>query len=120
MIVVDDQARRCPVCEALVGAMEIEEQTDPLHALDVMQANARHLLVCDLMLPRMDGITLIAQARKLVRSMVGIVLTRTTAESGRAAANGVPCYRTSADAGPTELADLKDMMLAALAVKREA
>jgi two-component system sensor histidine kinase/response regulator len=78
ILIVDDEASHMKaLCDTLRegGGYETAGFTDAYAALAAMQETPFDLLLSDLMMPGMDGITLLREARKADPSLPGIIMT---------------------------------------------
>lgn len=76
LLIDDDQ----DICEYVQTMLEttgytVSTLSDPTQALDALRQNEYHLLIVDLMMPRLDGISLIEKIRKVDSDVAIIVFT---------------------------------------------
>jgi DNA-binding response OmpR family regulator len=77
ILVVDDDRDICDYMKMLLGASgyNVTTLSDPTQATDVVKQGAFHVLIIDLMMPRMDGIQVIQSIRKIDNDVAIIVFT---------------------------------------------
>lgn len=83
VLVVDDEASIRDLLSKTLALAEYDVDTasDGASALDRMRAFAYDLLIADLKMPGMDGLTLIRQAKKLKADLPVIIITGFSTES---------------------------------------
>lgn len=77
ILVVDDDRDICDFVQMLLSAQgyEVSTLTDPTLAVDLIKKSEFHVLIVDLMMPKLDGITLIQNIRKVDSDVAIIVFT---------------------------------------------
>lgn len=77
ILVVDDDRDICDYMKVLLGASgyNVTTLSDPTLAADAVRQGAFHVLIIDLMMPRMDGIQVIQSIRKIDNDVAIIVFT---------------------------------------------
>jgi len=77
ILVVDDDHDICDYMKVLLGASgyNVTTLSDPTLATDAVRQGAFHVLIIDLMMPRMDGIQVIQSIRKVDNDVAIIVFT---------------------------------------------
>ncbi|MBW2276210.1 MAG: sigma-54-dependent Fis family transcriptional regulator, partial [Deltaproteobacteria bacterium] len=107
VLVVDDEAGiRSFIGEVLEGErLEVELAADGAQATELLEAQAFHLMITDLKMPRMDGMELLRVARRSVPEMEVIVLTAhgTVDSAVEAMKLGAFDYLSKPLSGPDEL-----------------
>ena len=110
VLVVDDEAS---ICELLVKTLaladppyDVDSAPDGTSALDRMRAFSYDLLIADLKMPGMDGLTLIRQAKRIKADLPVIIITGFSTESSaiEAVNLGVAGYLTKPFRVPQVLA----------------
>jgi excisionase family DNA binding protein len=98
VLVVDDEAsiRDLLTKTLALAEYEVEEAPDGRAALGLIRTSAFDLLITDLKMPGMDGLTLIRDARQLVPTLPVIIMTAFSTEASaiEAANLGVAGYLT--------------------------
>lgn len=77
ILVVDDDADNVQLAVRVLrraGYREVHGLTDPRRAADLAEALAPDLVLVDLHMPHLDGLTVIAQLRPLLPPATGIIL----------------------------------------------
>jgi len=96
VLVVDDEAaiRDLLTKTLMLAEYEVEEAPDGRAALGLIRTSAFDLLITDLKMPGMDGLTLIREARRLVPTLPVIIITAYSTEASaiEAANLGVAGY----------------------------
>src|SRR3989338_2643421 len=77
ILVVDDEER---ICEAVEKALErigylVETSMNPTGALERIQAGSFDMVICDIRLPGMDGLSLMDRVKELDPTMIFLVIT---------------------------------------------
>ena len=77
ILVVDDEER---ICEAVEKALErigylVETSMNPTDALERIQAGSFDMVICDIRLPGMDGLSLMDRVKELDPTMIFLVIT---------------------------------------------
>jgi DNA-binding NtrC family response regulator len=77
ILVVDDEER---ICEAVKKALErigyaVETTNRALRALEKLQEDSFDMVICDIKMPEMDGITLLARIKEFDPSILVVVIT---------------------------------------------
>jgi len=77
ILVVDDDRDVCEYLEDFLSheGYLVQSLTDPTKAIEELKANDFHLLILDLMMPKMGGIELLEQIRKVDDDLAVIILT---------------------------------------------
>ena len=77
ILIVDDDADICAYMQTMLEASDYDVTTlsDPTIVVDRIKDEEFHLLVIDLMMPRMDGIELISRIRKVDTDVAIVVFT---------------------------------------------
>lgn len=77
ILVVDDDRDICEYVKTLLGTSgySVATLSDPTLAVDLIKRNEFHVLVIDLMMPKLDGISLIQQIRKFDNDVAIVVFT---------------------------------------------
>ena len=77
ILIVDDDPDICAYMQTMLEASDYDVTTlsDPTIVVDRIKDEEFHLLVIDLMMPRMDGIELISQIRKVDTDVAIVVFT---------------------------------------------
>lgn len=77
IIAVDDQEFNLLVLEEMSKQIgfEIKSFLDPLEAYDYLKNNSVDLMLCDYMMPGMDGVELIGKAKQLQPDLISVMLT---------------------------------------------
>ena len=83
ILVVDDDRDICDYMKMLLGASgyNVTTLSDPTQATDVVKQGAFHVLIIDLMMPRMDGISLTKKLRENPKFKTTPILILTTESS---------------------------------------
>lgn len=108
VLVVDDEASIRDLLSKTLALAEYEVDTaaDATSALDRMRSGAYDLMIADLKMPGMDGLTLIRQAKRIKSDMPVIIITGFSTESSaiEAVNLGVAGYLTKPFRVPQVLA----------------
>jgi excisionase family DNA binding protein len=108
VLVVDDEAsiRELLAKTLAIAEYDVDTAGDPSTALERLRANAYDLLIADLKMPGMDGLTLIRQARQIQSHLPVIIITGFSSESSaiEAVNLGVDGYLTKPFRVPQVLA----------------
>jgi CheY-like chemotaxis protein len=95
LVVDDDRDLRELICSYLSGeGFDVREASDGIEALD--RLDGPHAIVCDLDMPRLDGVGLVRRLRRLGKALVVVVLSGrfdllgSAAELGQVYAIGKP------------------------------
>ena len=108
VLVVDDEASIRDLLSKTLALAEYEVDTaaDATSALDRMRTDAYDLMIADLKMPGMDGLTLIRQAKRIRSDMPVIIITGFSTESSaiEAVNLGVAGYLTKPFRVPQVLA----------------
>ena len=108
VLVVDDEASIRDLLAKTLALAEYEVDTaaDATSALDRMRSGAYDLMIADLKMPGMDGLTLIRQAKRIKSDMPVIIITGFSTESSaiEAVNLGVAGYLTKPFRVPQVLA----------------
>ena len=108
VLVVDDEASIRDLLSKTLALAEYEVDTaaDATSALDRMRSGAYDLMIADLKMPGMDGLTLIRQAKRIKADMPVIIITGFSTESSaiEAVNLGVAGYLTKPFRVPQVLA----------------
>lgn len=77
ILVVDDDPDVCTYISDLLvhDGYHVKTVTDPSKALDEFRRNDYHVVVIDLMMPKMPGVDLLGQIRKIDDDVAAIILT---------------------------------------------
>lgn len=77
ILVVDDDRDICEYVKTLLGACgySVATLSDPTLAVDLIKRSEFHVIVIDLMMPKLDGIALIQQVRKFDSDVAIVVFT---------------------------------------------
>jgi sigma-B regulation protein RsbU (phosphoserine phosphatase) len=84
VLVVDDDARILSALRRVLSTLEIEVEAtdDPTHAVEILGARPPRVIIVDYHMPRMDGVALLREARRLAPDTIRILLTA-GADSGQ-------------------------------------
>lgn len=95
ILIIDDDRDICEYMKTLLEATgyTVETLSDPTQAEETIRADEYHLLIVDLMMPKMDGIELIKGIRKIDSDVAIIVFT------------GYPSVETAVDALKLSVSD---------------
>lgn len=95
ILIIDDDRDICEYMKTLLEATgySVETLSDPTQAEETIRADEYHLLIVDLMMPKMDGIELIKGIRKIDSDVAIIVFT------------GYPSVETAVDALKLSVSD---------------
>jgi excisionase family DNA binding protein len=108
VLVVDDEAsiRELLAKTLALAEYEVDTAADATAALDRMRSGAYDLMIADLKMPGMDGLTLIRQAKRIRSEMPVIIITGFSTESSaiEAVNLGVAGYLTKPFRVPQVLA----------------
>ncbi len=104
VVVDDDPAVRDILSRALSGSFHVETAPDGRTALERLRTSPHELLIVDLRLPDLDGLSLIREARRTQQDLQVVVITGFPSESAAIAAInlGVNGYLTK-PFGPREV-----------------
>jgi len=88
ILIIDDDPDICEYMTTMLesAGYEVSALSDPTAAVDAIRKSEYHLLIIDLMMPRMDGIELIQRIRKVDSDVAIVVFT------------GYPSWETARDA----------------------
>ncbi len=77
ILIVDDDQDICDYMKTMLetAGYSVSTLSDPTEATDLIRAEEFHLLIIDLMMPKMDGIELIQRIRKIDSDIAIIVFT---------------------------------------------
>lgn len=77
ILIVDDDRDICEYMRTMLEATgyEVATLSDPTHAVDRVREEEFHVLIIDLMMPKMDGIELIQKIRKIDSDVAIVVFT---------------------------------------------
>jgi two-component system, OmpR family, response regulator len=77
ILIVDDDQDICDYMKTMLetAGYGVETLSDPTEATDLIRSKDFHLLIIDLMMPKMDGIELIQRIRKIDSDIAIIVFT---------------------------------------------
>lgn len=95
ILIVDDDRDICEYMTTMLETTgyEVSTLSDPTKAVDTIRNDTYHLLIIDLMMPRMDGIELIQRIRKVDSDVAIVVFT------------GYPSVETAVDALKLNVSD---------------
>jgi two-component system OmpR family response regulator len=95
ILIVDDDRDICEYMRTMLEATgyEVATLSDPTHAVDRVREEEFHVLIIDLMMPKMDGIELIQRIRKVDSDVAIVVFT------------GYPSVETAVDALKLNVSD---------------
>ena len=95
VLIIDDDQDICEYMKTLLEATgyEVDTLSDPTQAEDAVRNAEYHLLIVDLMMPKLDGIELITRIRKIDSDVAIIVFT------------GYPSVETAVDALKLNVSD---------------
>lgn len=95
ILIIDDDRDICEYMTTMLETTgyEVSTLSDPTKAVDTIRAETFHLLIIDLMMPRMDGIELIQLIRKVDSDIAIVVFT------------GYPSVETAVDALKLNVSD---------------
>ncbi len=95
ILIVDDDRDICEYMTTMLETTgyEVSTLSDPTKAVDAIRNDEFHLLIVDLMMPRMDGIELIQHIRKVDSDVAIVVFT------------GYPSVETAVDALKLNVSD---------------
>ena len=95
ILIVDDDRDICEYMTTMLETTgyEVSTLSDPTQAVDTIRSETFHLLIIDLMMPRLDGIELIQRIRKVDSDIAIVVFT------------GYPSVETAVDALKLNVSD---------------
>jgi DNA-binding response OmpR family regulator len=95
ILIVDDDPEICVYMKTMLEATgyRVTTLSDPTEAVDQIRAEEFHVLIIDLMMPKMDGIELIGQIRRIDSDVAIMVFT------------GYPSVETAVDALKLNVSD---------------
>lgn len=95
ILIIDDDRDICEYMTTMLETTgyEVSTLSDPTQAVDAIRNDTFHLLIIDLMMPRMDGIELIQRIRKVDSDIAIVVFT------------GYPSVETAVDALKLNVSD---------------
>jgi len=95
ILIVDDDRDICEYMTTMLETTgyEVSTLSDPTQAVDTIRGETFHLLIIDLMMPRLDGIELIQRIRKVDSDIAIVVFT------------GYPSVETAVDALKLNVSD---------------
>ncbi len=95
ILIVDDDRDICEYMTTMLETTgyEVSTLSDPTKAVDAIRSETFHLLIIDLMMPRLDGIELIERIRKVDSDIAIVVFT------------GYPSVETAVDALKLNVSD---------------
>jgi excisionase family DNA binding protein len=81
LVVDDEHAVRDLLVKSLSGEYDVDAVGDGPSALDALRATAYDLLITDLKMPGMDGLSVIREARRIVSDLPVIIMTGFSTEA---------------------------------------
>ena len=77
VLVVDDDKAICEFMETFLTAdgFEVTTLNDPQAVEDTVRAGGYHLLVLDLMMPKMDGVEVLERVRRIDKDIAVVIFT---------------------------------------------
>lgn len=77
ILVVDDERANCEVIQTVLerDGYEVKTLTDPLLAEDEVRSGGYHLIILDVMMPKLDGIELLKRLRKIDNDIAVVMFT---------------------------------------------
>jgi two-component system OmpR family response regulator len=77
VLVVDDDKAICEYMETFLSkdGFDVKTLNDPSHAPDEVKNGGYHLVVLDLMMPKMDGLTVLERIRKVDNDVAVVIFT---------------------------------------------
>ena len=95
ILIVDDDRDICEYMKTMLEATgyQVSTLSDPTEAVEMIRGDEYHLLIIDLMMPKMDGIELIERIRKVDSDIAIMVFT------------GYPSVETAVDALKLNVSD---------------
>ena len=81
LVVDDEEAVRQIVAKTLAADYDVETATDGPTALNMLQSGDYDLLITDLKMPGMDGLTVIREARSQISDLPIVILTAFSTEA---------------------------------------
>lgn len=77
IVIVDDDKEICDYMDTFLSrdGFHVKTLTNPQDALDVVRTGRYHVAILDLMLPKIDGIELLRQIRKIDNDIAVIIFT---------------------------------------------
>lgn len=77
VLVIDDDPAICDYMETFLSkdGYEVTSETDPTRVEDEVRKGGYHLVVLDLMMPKMDGIELLQRIRKIDSDVAVVIFT---------------------------------------------
>ncbi len=77
ILVVDDEQDICDYMSLVLSqnGYEVTTLTDPTHVGEVLRKHQYHIVILDLMMPRLDGLTLLEQIRRIDDDIAVVIFT---------------------------------------------
>jgi DNA-binding NtrC family response regulator len=78
ILIIDDDQDICEYMKTMLeatGGYHVQTLSDPTEAVELIRAELFHVLIIDLMMPGLDGITLVERIRKLDSDIAIVVFT---------------------------------------------
>lgn len=95
ILIIDDDQDICEYMKTMLGAAgyDVSTLSDPAEAVDLIRNEEFHVLIVDLMMPKIDGIELIQRIRKVDSDIAIVVFT------------GYPSVETAVEALKLDVSD---------------
>lgn len=77
ILIVDDEKNICDACKKALERIgfNVKTTTDSLYALRILQDESFDIIICDVKLPRMDGIELLQRIKEINSNTIVIMIT---------------------------------------------
>src|SRR5260221_12787495 len=98
MVIDDSAALRQTVVDALVDAgYDVIGAADGREALGMLDGSKVDLMICDVHMPRMDGLTFVREVKRLAEYRFGPVIMLTTESSEKSRLAGLQAWAQTGD-----------------------